>query len=391
MNRTEPTSPPTTDPTPEWGQSLATGAPGVALLHIEAARTGITGWDTVHQWASAMTRSPVIADPDASGLFHGAPAVAFALHTAQQPAYRSVLGKLDGHIAAGTRIRLDRAHQRIDHGRLPALREFDLISGLTGVGAYLLQREPGGELLLEILAYLVRLATEPLSVDGMLVPGWWSGDSPSGRPAPAWPGGHGNLGIAHGIAGPLALLAVAARRGVTVSGQDQAVEQICGILDRLRSGTGTAVWWPETVSAAEWSRGAVHQAAPGRPSWCYGTPGLARAQQLAALVSGDHDRQQLAEEALAGCLADDAQLAQVPDASLCHGWAGLLHTVRRTAADAGTGLLADQLPRLHARLDHHLNHHGTPAPSGLLEGPAGAELARSGLSSHWDACLLLDG
>ena len=78
-----------------------------------------------------MTRTPVTAHPDACGLYQGAPAVAFTLHAAGQPAYGTALGTLDGHIATLTRHRLERAHERIDRGQLPALREFDLINGST--------------------------------------------------------------------------------------------------------------------------------------------------------------------------------------------------------------------------------------------------------------------
>lgn len=216
-------SPPPYDPAPRWGDSLYTGAAGIALLHIEHARSGAGGWDIAHQWAAAMTRSPVTAHPDACGLDRGAPAVAFTLHAAGQPGYASALTMLDGHITALTRHRLQQAHQRIEAGQLPALREFDLIRGLTGISVYLLHRHGGGEALCDVLSYLVRL-TEPLTADdGEVVPGWWSANAPDGRPSPRWPGGHGNLGLAHGIAGPLALLSTAMRRGITVTGQADAI------------------------------------------------------------------------------------------------------------------------------------------------------------------------
>lgn len=79
---------------------------------------------------------------------------------------------------------------------------------------------------------------------------------------------------------------------------------------------------------------------PQRPSWCYGTPGLARAQQLAALALTDPRRQQLAEHALAGYVSDVRQLSQLRDASVCHGWAGLRHATQPTTdrpQPTGTG------------------------------------------------------
>lgn len=40
-------------------------------------------------------------------------------------------------------------------------------------------------------------------------------------------GGHADLGLAHDITGPLALLARAMRRGITVEGQAAAIEETC--------------------------------------------------------------------------------------------------------------------------------------------------------------------
>ncbi|HEU0087971.1 MAG TPA: lanthionine synthetase LanC family protein [Pseudonocardiaceae bacterium] len=157
MTFTRPgTPPPEQPPAPGWGQSLSTGAAGLALLHIGHAHTGLGDWATAHQWVKAMTSEPVAAHSDAC-LYRGVPAVAFVLRTAGLPAYTGVLHTLDEHIAAITRMRLEAAHERIDRGELPVLREFDLIHGLTGLGVCLLQalhadpHHPGGDLLRDVL------------------------------------------------------------------------------------------------------------------------------------------------------------------------------------------------------------------------------------------------
>lgn len=378
------------------GDSLGDGIAGIALLPFEQARTG--GADTVaaHQWAKRMTQGTVTAHPDLASLYRGAPAVAFALHTSGQPAYARALDSLDEHITTLTRHKLQAAHDRIDGGRLPTVREFDLISGLTGIGAYLLHRDRHPELLRDVLAYLVRL-TEPVLIDGEPLPGWWSAEPPADRPAGAWPGGHGNLGLAHGAAGPLALMATAMRRDTTVPGQTRAMTTIGDWFDRCRVGATPASWWPGRITLAE-QRTGIAQDGPQRPSWCYGTPGQARAQQLAALALGDQQRQQQAEDTLAKCVGADRQLALLADNSLCHGWAGLVLTVWRAAADADLdGELTAALPRLRTRLDQRLHTHGPPADGGLLEGEAGMQLVQHTVdtdqpeSTRWDLCLLLSG
>ncbi|AXX28965.1 Lanthionine biosynthesis cyclase LanC [Actinosynnema pretiosum subsp. pretiosum] len=377
---------------PGWGQDLSRGAAGIALLHLENGR-----WGTAQPWLRTMTEHPITAEPAAWGLYRGAPAVAFTLHAARRavgkPVFQTALNTLDEHITTLTQQRLAAAHDRIDRRWLAEVREFDLISGLTGIGAYLLHAHGNTELLRQVLTYLVRL-TEPVVVDGEQLPGWWSGNGPAGRPGDCCSGGHGNLGIAHGITGPLALLATTARRGTAVHGQHEAMERIFTWLDELRQGPVGIPWWPGIVSRAEHRNRTVRQHGPQRPSWCYGTPGLARAQQLAALALEDQARRRTAEQALIGCVNDEHQPAQLHDASLCHGWAGLLHTTRCTAADATDDRLAACLPALRTRLHDHLDRHGSPTSPGLLEGTTGVLLAdRVGTASvtRWDACLLLNG
>ncbi|MFT7841129.1 lanthionine synthetase C family protein [Saccharothrix sp. BKS2] len=380
------------EPSPFWRQSLASGAAGIALLHIADARAGRTQWPEVHRRITVMTHDPVTADTTA-GLFHGAPAVAFVLRHAAHPAYATALGTLDRHISDLVARRLAVAHQRIDQGLPPRLGEFDLINGLTGIGAYLLLRRGGREgPVREVLAYLVRLATEPVFIDGRQLPGWCTLNAPNDRPSPQWPGGHTNLGIAHGIAGPLALLAHAAILGTTVPGHVEAIDRICSWLDHWRSGPQIRPWWPGLLRPEEWHRGSVDQPGPQRPSWCYGTPGMARAQQLAAMVLHDRHRQQAAEHALATCVTDPDQLALLGDASLCHGWAGLVQTTRRTAADAGPdSALAALLPHLNTRFTQQHPHTRQPATGdGLLEGTTGIELTQHPTPGFaWDACLLI--
>lgn len=122
-----------------------------------------------------------------------------------------------------------------------------------------------------------------------------------------------------------------------------------------------------------------------------------RARQLAALALNDPRRQRQAEDALAGCVTDERQLAQLIDVTVCHGWAGLVHAAWRAALDAGdASALAAALPNLRDRLDQHLNRYGSPEGDGLLEGKAGVRLVQRTATANvsvatWDACLLLAG
>ncbi len=375
---------------PLRAQCMASGLAGDALLHIERARSGTGTWKAAHAALAAVTCHPVVASPAAS-LYLGAPALAFALHAADGGTglYARPLTLLSHRTAAIIRQRLRQAHARISAGQRPRTSEYDLFYGLTGLGMLLLAHDPASPELGAILSYLARLAT-PLPDDHRQLPGWWTEHDPRGSTSAAFPSGHLNLGIAHGIAGPLALMAAAKRRGIAVTGLRDAITRICAILDTWRQNSPAGPWWPQWITLPEHVRGHTSQLGPARPSWCYGTPGIARAQQLAALALGDSSRQHLAQQALRKCLADPAQLSQITDGTLCHGTAGLLITTHHAARDAPPGTYAASLQQI--RVLHHRQH--IPARTGLLEGSTGTALANlcdttaGRTNSGWDACIL---
>ncbi|GAT81114.1 lanthionine synthetase [Streptomyces sp. F-3] len=154
-------------------------------------------------------------------------------------------------------------------------------------------------------------------------------------------------------------------------------------------------WWPEHISHNDLDRGHPHHHAPARPSWCYGTTGIARAGQLAGIALGAPDVQAFYEDALYQALTDPHQLAQVTDTGLCHGWAGIYQTATRAAADAIDARLHTLPARLGDTLAAQAQPGGLPA-AGLINGDAGTALALTTYASQqapttgWDACLLID-
>lgn len=370
---------------PVLGQSLSQGPAGIALWHVENARCGAGSWEPVKAWLAAATRTDVTA-ADSACLSYGAPALAFVTHAAG--ADGTARDRLDAATATLAHRRVAAARARIRSGALPAMAEYDLLHGLTGIGVHLLHHTPGDDALAAVLGYLVAL-TRPVTVHGEQMPGWWCIHDPARRYTP---GGHANFGMAHGITGPLALLAQATRRGITVDGQTDAIATLTAWFDRWRQEGEGGPWWPETLTRTEMATGRPHNTGPGRPSWCYGIPGISRALQLAALATVDTVRQEAAENALAACLADAGQIGRITDTGLCHGTAGLFQTVWRTAQDARRPGLSVAVDEIAAVLE---GQAAEPDP-GLLEGAAGQALALATAArgrppaSGWDAYLLIN-
>lgn len=377
-----------------WPQSLAGGAAGIALLHIERARTGHGDWATARDWLTEAASGNITAASNA-GLFFGAPALAFVFHVAASSTgrYRGTLAALDHATVNLTRKAVADAHARMDRAERPALREFDLIRGLAGLGTYHLTARPEHELTREVLACLARL-TEPLPGEDGTVPPWWTDSSPSGELSPDYPGGHGNIGMSHGISAVLSVLSTAILSGITVPGADEAAHRICAWTDQWKQGSLAGPWWPGTVTVGQVRAQHVDPVLRPRPSWCYGVA-TARAQQLAGMALRDPGRQKVAEAAILAVLRDPGELAKLPEIGLCHGTAGLLQTAWRMSTDADGDEISDQIPRVAARLTDQLARLDVTGNPELLDGTAGAALAlhTAGTGSApgpcWDALFAL--
>ncbi|MFE1443595.1 lanthionine synthetase C family protein [Streptomyces sp. NPDC058739] len=375
-----------------WPQSLAGGASGIALLHIERARTGHGDWDTAHTWLAAAVHGDISAAANAN-LYFGAPALAFITHRAAGASrrYLPVLERLDEATLHVTRNRLNQAHQRIDRGERPPMEEFDLIQGLAGLAAHHLSRHPHHGITRDVLSYLVRL-TEP-SPGPTGLPPWWMNVGPTGARSADYPHGHGNFGLAHGIGAALSVLSQALLHDAAVPGTADAVERICTWTDQWRRGTQDAPWWPGLISMEQARNGHIHPRLRPRPSWCYGASGTARAQQLAGLALRDPARVQAAENAILNALRDPLQPATLDGIGLCHGTAGLLHAAWRMATETGNREIAAELPGLAGHLATALDRDDHDPE--LLDGAAGAALAlhtfatASAPAPHWDTFLAL--
>ncbi|MBB5492308.1 lanthionine synthetase C family protein [Nocardiopsis exhalans] len=355
-----------------WPQSLAQGAAGVALLHIERTRTEDGPWSRAQAWLECAVAQGVDASP-AAHLFYGAPALAYVLHRAQsvRPEFGPQLARLDVAVDRIITARLEHAQERLAAGVRPVLAEFDTIRGLTGLGALLLARDEHHPHLPEVVSYLAAL-TEPLTVDSEEAPGWWARVGPGGKEDPRFPAGHANTGMAHGICGPLALLALALQRGIAAQECAEAMGRILDWLDTWQQGDADQVWWPYWITRAQRS-GAEKVVGPQRPSWCYGAGGVAHAQLLAARALGDAARAERCRAVLHRVFTTAAVSPVVNDASLCHGYAGLALLAHTT----GTGRPEDLLAPAVGGGDAHTlaTELISTGGIGLLEGAAGTALA----------------
>jgi len=279
---------------------------------------------------------------------------------------------------------------------------YDLISGLVGIGVFALERLPhpsGRELLRRVIHHLNNLARA--------VPGGMSWFTPpthiSQRVRPDCPDGYYNLGMAHGVPGVLALLALAHQAGVEAENARELMK--------------LSVPWilaQSTVDQPKWQF--PSWVSPGRPpaasrsAWCYGDPGVAASLFLAGHALDEPTWSERAAAVAREVAERPAELSGIADGGLCHGAAGLAHIFNRfwhATEDPTLGAAASSwIQRLlgmrtcgkgvggFLALEPDKNEDIVPTPSpGFLTGAAGVALALlaalTPVEPAWDRVLLL--
>lgn len=334
-------------PSVHWDPpSLAQGDAGQAVLcaYLQRCFPG-EGWDYVA--FDHLTRAVRAVEQHkmlSYSLFGGCSGVAFAgtLLAQDGTRYRRLLGTLDSAINP---VVVDlAANLSRPTGGMP-VGQFDLISGLSGMTAYLLMPgggEPRRPVLEAALMGLASLAAEQNGVPRWYTPPRFMHDEVMARQFPL---GNLNCGLAHGIPGPLAVMSLAVMAGHEVDGLRGAIRRLAGWLADNRHDDTAGPNWPTAVAVdAAGPMGGGHPATrtdTGRAAWCYGSPGVARALWLAGTALREHSWRELAVEAMSAVYRRPVADRRIDSPTFCHGVAGLLQVTLRFANDTGLPVFTD--------------------------------------------------
>lgn len=198
---------------------------------------------------------------------------------------------------------------------------FDLVSGLTGLGVFALERLPhpaGADCLQLVIDRLVEIVDR--REEGFA----WktSVEFMRANLRALLPDGEFNLGVAHGVPGVVAFLAEAYAEGFdTLRLLERAVDWI--LSKRLPEGMVSR--FPYRYSPSEENSKLVS----ARLAWCYGDIGVSVVLLAAARATKnpawEHEAREIGRFAASRRIED----AEVFDAGLCHGMAGIAHLFNR--------------------------------------------------------------
>jgi lantibiotic modifying enzyme len=395
--------------------SMAQGYTGLALLwsYLDACRPG-EHWDRLgREHLQLAAHDAAVYSQLPIGLFSGLSGLAFATWQLSRGGsrYQRLLAEFDGAIAPRALALARNMQQR--HGM--NVGEFDAISGLSGVGAYLLCRrnEPAiPEALHAVIEALVELCLDDTPPFRWHTPCDLVGDE---KMCEVYPYGNLNLGLAHGIPGPLAFLSLAHLAGVRGARVSRAIAHTAGWISQQRFDDEWGVNWPtavplvsEEANGASTIRHASATAAPDGPSrcaWCYGSPGIARSLLLAGEALDRDDFRELAVSAMQAVFRRPIADRYINSPTFCHGVSGLLSVALRFRHDLGDGLFSGEIGKLVEQILAHfqpdsllgfrnieIGDHEIEQP-GMLDGAPGVALvllaASTGIEPTWDRLFLL--
>lgn len=316
----------------EWTASSVTyGHASLAMLFGQMDRCfPDEGWDrTAHIYlafgARAIENTPQLhLFP---GLFGGLSGLCFTTYCLSHNGsrYQHLLASLDEILInnSGTKWR---SPAQLTEG--VSFLDYDLISGPTGIGAYLLLRQTNPAAASELIAIINRLlylCEGPDELSRFFIPpekqvaDWQRNQHPHGCI---------DCGVAHGVPGPLAFLAVSRLQGLTLPGLPQAIQHLANWVIEQRDEDEWGPTWPSAISPK-----GIRSPEPPRATWCYGNAGVARALWLAGCALNDLQLQASGIEAIQAIARRPSVTHNIPSPILCHGVAGLLQVVLRFAHD----------------------------------------------------------
>lgn len=290
------------------------GSPGTALAFLALARS--TGDERyTAQMHARMRDAARLDDAPENGLFSGISGLraAAAIIAQGEPAYARLVGQCDSYVDA----------QLPAHATVPqTFMTYDVVSGWSGVRlARCVDGPKEADRLVELIAWL------------LADPSRWCCAHPLRG------GNENDLGLAHGVAGMLAALAL------TLRDPDAQLREVLAraaqwLVAQAQTRDGVSFWLPTRQSA-----GAINGC---RSAWCYGAAGIGAALYAVASLLEDRELETFAISTLEALGALPSFAMGLDDPAICHGTMGNALVYASVADASGVralGAVAERLVR----------------------------------------------
>ncbi|WP_081750190.1 lanthionine synthetase C family protein [Paenibacillus massiliensis] len=303
----------------EWSMSsLADGLPGVILLFSEWSKVEPdSDWgEYIYNILIFLHRHNSILMPDIS-LFSGTTGIAYALRVAAEATggYSTIIRQLNDHILSVLENWLQSMHVRPSKLNEADLSQYDVISGFSGIGRYLLEADadPRAQKIAELL-----VADISHFVNSCVLPFFFDRAMPcNNNQLP--------LGIAHGIGGMLCFLLLSYKRNIQVPGLLETIQCLTECMSQQVQEDRFGLYWPETISSLNQPDCSSNNIGRTIEGWCHGSLGMALTIWRAGECLHEEKYKELSVKVAYSAFQFRERELELFPPTFCHGLSGLLY------------------------------------------------------------------
>lgn len=198
------------------------------------------------------------------------------------------------------------------------MRDYDVISGVSGILGYTVLQEDLTEVSKELGSYLIYRCRK-MEYGNIVIPGFYIPQNNQflADDKKKFGNGNFNMGLSHGVPGILLALCLLKEKGIEVEGLCEAIKVCADFLydfidmDKMR--------WGAYLDLEDYCNnisGELHT----RDAWCYGSPGVSYALYIGGMVLGEEKYTKLSVEVMENVMKD---LQSIESPTFCHGLSGV--------------------------------------------------------------------
>ena len=234
---------------------------------------------------------------------------------------------------------------------------FDVITGVSGTGNYLLQFAAEKEIhtsLVAIIEYLIEIS-KYICLEGVQIPGWYIDvkNEPSYNEYATYGEGYINYSLSHGVGGILAFLTNAYKKGVVIGEQRLAIERIVNEYMRLNAWSD-GKWWSGIISKKNYIERKFSDRIE-RQSWCNGNVSVLFVLYKTAKILEDNKLEKDCYNNLKEISQQEIQKLGIYSPIICHGLAGIITVFRVLYEETREACFYNIMQELMKKLLHKYN------------------------------------
>ncbi|MHC5268496.1 lanthionine synthetase C family protein [Enterococcus sp. LJL98] len=398
---------------PNSPRTMSHGIPGLCLLYAELDRQfPDEKWmDYCNIYVQKLVEMIKVYGIEEPSLFSGCSGICLTILECShnRKYYGKFKASLDAFLIELVQEKFKQIHSHED----TLMFDYDTIQGLTGILNYMLidaiSQKYFFKQINDILNYFVQLSNK-YEFKGIEVP-YWRISSENlflKEERSLFPDGAINLGVSHGISGPLIVMSKALELNIKVQGLEEAIIYISELLTNSLDTKNNN--WPSMIDINQLTNiNTVFE--ESRDAWCYGRPGVAYALLKASQALEDKTLFNIACTTMNSGINSEIGLISP---SFCHGYIGVSYIYKKfyeyTKVDTfdyeskrlmikAISYYDENLPFGFPNWEQNINDQNQQEMKsintiGILDGVTGILLSLLSMlgnkKTNWDAVFLLD-